>query len=119
MRMSKWRPNIGPISVELYHLEHTLASGEEITMHRDFPKVVIYRVWHFIVFILSLLAVSLVALPPTIVCAQPSGSWEALGGVFSSPPAVVSWGDNRLDIFGLGNDKQMFHKAWDGTAWRP
>jgi M6 family metalloprotease-like protein len=33
--------------------------------------------------------------------------------------AVVSWGTNRLDIFGLGTDNQMFHKAWDGTAWRP
>ena len=33
--------------------------------------------------------------------------------------AVVSWGANRLDIFGLGTDNQMYHKAWDGSAWRP
>jgi hypothetical protein len=33
--------------------------------------------------------------------------------------AVASWGSNRLDIFGLGTDNQMFHKAWDGNAWRP
>src|ERR1044071_1594510 len=32
--------------------------------------------------------------------------------------AVASWGENRLDIFGLGTDNQMFHKAWNG-AWRP
>jgi len=32
--------------------------------------------------------------------------------------AVASWGPNRLDIFGLGTDNQMFHKAWNG-AWHP
>ncbi|HMG37445.1 MAG TPA: hypothetical protein VKM94_26305 [Blastocatellia bacterium] len=31
-------------------------------------------------------------------------SWEALGGRFNSPPAVASWGADRLDIFGLGTD---------------
>jgi len=48
-----------------------------------------------------------------------TNSWEPLGGVFSSPPAVVSWGPNRLDIFGLGTDRQMRHKVWDGIAWKP
>ena len=32
---------------------------------------------------------------------------------------VAAWGNNRLDIFGLGTDGAMYHKAWDGTAWRP
>jgi hypothetical protein len=32
---------------------------------------------------------------------------------------VESWGPNRLDVFGLGTDRQMFHKAWDGTRWHP
>jgi hypothetical protein len=38
-----------------------------------------------------------------------------------SPPssAVASWGSNRLDIFGLGTDNQMYHKAWNGTSWEP
>ena len=45
--------------------------------------------------------------------------WERLGGVFTSPPAVVAWGNNRLDIFGLGIDGAMYYKAWDGAAWRP
>jgi hypothetical protein len=45
--------------------------------------------------------------------------WEALGGVFHSPPAAVSWGANRLDIFGLGTDNQMYHKSWDGFQWGP
>jgi nucleoid-associated protein YgaU len=31
----------------------------------------------------------------------------------------VAWGPNRLDIFGLGTDNQMFHKAWTGSAWHP
>ncbi len=39
--------------------------------------------------------------------------------VFSSPPAVTAWGNNRLDIFGLGLDGAMYHKAWDGASWRP
>ena len=46
-------------------------------------------------------------------------AWERLGGVFTSPPAVAAWGPNRLDIFGLGTDAQMFHKAWDGQPGTP
>ena len=45
--------------------------------------------------------------------------WEPLGGIFNSPPAAVSWGPNRLDIFGLGVNNEMLHKWWDGTDWRP
>ena len=37
----------------------------------------------------------------------------------SSGGWVTAWGNNRLDIFGLGTDGAMYHKAWDGTAWRP
>src|SRR5262245_51583822 len=33
-------------------------------------------------------------------------------------PAVASWGPNRLDIFGVGSDKAMYHKAW-ANAWYP
>jgi hypothetical protein len=44
--------------------------------------------------------------------------WEFLGGTFSSPPAAVCWGNDRLDIFALGIANDMFHKAWDGD-WRP
>jgi hypothetical protein len=32
---------------------------------------------------------------------------------------VASWGSNRIDIFGLGTDNQMYHKAWDGNEWFP
>lgn len=31
---------------------------------------------------------------------------------------IESWGGNRLDIFGLGADNGMLHKAWTGT-WYP
>jgi hypothetical protein len=48
---------------------------------------------------------------------QWSAGWEPLGGVFNSPPTVVSWGANRLDIFGLGLDNQMYHKDWNGQQW--
>ena len=41
-----------------------------------------------------------------------------LGGVFTSPPAVVAWGSNCLDVFGLGTDRSLFHKAWaPDTGW--
>ena len=33
--------------------------------------------------------------------------------------SAVSWGTNRLDIFGLGQDNAMYHKAWDGNSWLP
>jgi len=34
--------------------------------------------------------------------------WEPLGGIFTSPPAAVSWGPGRLDVFGLGTDNQIY-----------
>ena len=47
--------------------------------------------------------------------------WEDLGGTFSSPPAAVSWGANRIDVFGLGTDNQMYHRWWNADAgeWDP
>ena len=32
--------------------------------------------------------------------------------------AVVAWGPNRLDVFGLGTDNAMYHKAWMGSGWQ-
>ena len=43
--------------------------------------------------------------------------WESLGGVISSVPHAVSWGSNRLDIFALGLDTALWHKAWNGSTW--
>jgi Repeat of unknown function (DUF346) len=45
--------------------------------------------------------------------------WEPLGGIFNSPPAAVAWAPDRLDIFGLGVNNDMFHKWWDGSSWGP
>ncbi len=47
------------------------------------------------------------------------------GGAFNSPPAVVSTGPNRLDIFCVGTDNQMYHQWYNGswgpsqTSWEP
>jgi hypothetical protein len=52
-------------------------------------------------------------------------SWQGLGGVFAEvdetvfPPAVASWGPDRLDIFGPGKSLGMYHKAWTGSSWYP
>ena len=45
---------------------------------------------------------------------------EATGGdpVRPASIAVVSWGPGRLDIFGLGTDRSVSHKAWTGSAWQ-
>ena len=32
---------------------------------------------------------------------------------------VTAWGANRLDIFGLGTNSAMYHKAWNGSSWQP
>ncbi|KAL8916889.1 MAG: hypothetical protein Q9208_008291 [Pyrenodesmia sp. 3 TL-2023] len=37
---------------------------------------------------------------------------------FTSNPTAVSWGENRLDIFGLGNDR-LLYQAWTGSGWYP
>ena len=36
----------------------------------------------------------------------------------SSSP-VAAWNGNRLDVFVLGTDRALYHKAWDGAAWQP
>lgn len=44
---------------------------------------------------------------------------KAPGKNFASNPSVVSWGENRLDIFGLSFDYELFHQAWTGYGWFP
>ena len=43
-------------------------------------------------------------------------AWESLGGVVTSPPATVSWGPRRIDLFALGQDHALWHRWWDGGA---
>jgi hypothetical protein len=45
--------------------------------------------------------------------------WEGFGGTFRSLLPVVSWGMNRLDIFGIGTDNAMYHKYWSDAGWQP
>ncbi len=45
------------------------------------------------------------------------GGWEGLGGVLVSQPHAVSWGPNRLDVFGVGTDHAVWHRWWDGSNW--
>jgi hypothetical protein len=45
------------------------------------------------------------------------GGWESLGGTVVSPPATVSWGPDRLDVFALGTDHALWHRWWDGANW--
>jgi hypothetical protein len=33
-----------------------------------------------------------------------------------SDPAAVSWGANRIDLFGVGSDGRIYHKFW-GPGW--
>jgi hypothetical protein len=40
------------------------------------------------------------------------------GTVADASLAAVTWSADRLDIFGLGTDDQMYHKSWNGS-WGP
>lgn len=44
-------------------------------------------------------------------------SWEDLGGIIESAPAVSSWQRNRLDVFARGQDQGLWHLFWDGSRW--
>jgi hypothetical protein len=49
---------------------------------------------------------------------QPSLSgWEDLGGNLSAPPAVVSWGANRIDILARDVRGGVWQRSWDGASW--
>ncbi|CAH1087662.1 putative baseplate assembly protein [Candidatus Nitrotoga sp. 1052] len=42
-------------------------------------------------------------------------NWQSLGGVLTSDPATVSWGDGRIDVFVRGTDNALWHKWFNGT----
>jgi hypothetical protein len=46
-------------------------------------------------------------------------SFEDLGAQFVSPPSIASWGPGRVDIFGIGMNKTVLHKHWNGSKWTP
>ena len=37
------------------------------------------------------------------------------GITFTLSPAVVSWGPDRMDLFGRGSDGAVYHNYWDGS----
>jgi hypothetical protein len=49
------------------------------------------------------------------------GTWFSLGnspmGASFIMVEAVSWGTNRIDVFGSDVNKQVWHKAWNGTNW--
>ena len=45
-------------------------------------------------------------------------NWKSLGGTCISAPAAASWGENRLDVFSIGINSQLYHKCWDGQQWK-
>lgn len=47
--------------------------------------------------------------------------WESLGGDLYGqfPLAVASWAVDRLDVFGIGTEGELYHKYWDGSMWNP
>jgi len=40
-----------------------------------------------------------------------------LRGVSLGSPSAVSWAANRLDIFAVGLDGNLYHRWWDGRNW--
>lgn len=51
---------------------------------------------------------------------NPSGkNLESFGNEITSPPAAVSWGKERTDIFSVGPNSNVYHKCWDGSQWNP
>jgi hypothetical protein len=47
------------------------------------------------------------------------GQGAGAGAIRPSSSPVTSWGPNRLDVFVLGTDRSLYHKAWNGSAWAP
>lgn len=45
--------------------------------------------------------------------------WESLGGVFTSAPHAVTWGeqDEHLFVFAVGTDQALWYRQGDGNAW--
>ena len=44
---------------------------------------------------------------------------SGLGGVITSDPDAASWASGHLDVFVQGQDRALWHRAWNGTTWAP
>lgn len=45
--------------------------------------------------------------------------WYDKGGDMQSQPALLTWGNNNLHIFGEGSDGQLKYMTWTGYQWLP
>ena len=43
--------------------------------------------------------------------------WRSLGGELIFGPTVCSRKAGRLDVFGIGTDRALYHKFWNGNRW--
>ncbi len=43
--------------------------------------------------------------------------WQSLGGIITSKPSAVSWGNNRIDVVARGTDSAVYHRWWNGSNW--
>lgn len=46
-----------------------------------------------------------------------TADWVSLGGIFISPPTVISRGEGVLDVFGVGTDYAVYHKTLSNDSW--
>jgi serine/threonine protein kinase len=49
------------------------------------------------------------------VKATPTVPTPPPGITFTIAPAALSWGPNRIDVFGRGSDGAIYHNYWDGS----
>jgi hypothetical protein len=45
------------------------------------------------------------------------GGWDTQGGIITFSPAATFWGTGRIDIFAIGQDRQLWHKSFHTGAW--
>jgi hypothetical protein len=43
--------------------------------------------------------------------------WSDLGGSYTGKPAAVSWGPNRIDLFGVSTGNKVWHRAYKNKKW--
>ena len=49
-----------------------------------------------------------------------TGRWlepESLGGSLASPPAVTAWAVDRMEVFAVFDDGELWDRYWDGESW--
>ncbi len=50
-----------------------------------------------------------------VLKATPASPTPPPGITFTLAPAAVSWGPNRIDVFGRGSDGAIYHNYWNGS----